>query len=88
MSPPISSTPNAAAVTVPITEEEAALLADEQHVQQETNDLKCLLGKKHKQREELASKRKAAQMKWEAEMKVRARVLMEAVAAEVRQCYD
>ena len=63
MSPPVSSTLNVAAMTVPISEEESAILTDEQRVQQETDDLECLLATKHKQREELADKRKAAQTK-------------------------
>ena len=85
MSPPIPSTSNAAAALVPISEEEMALLADEQHVQQEMDDLKCLLATKCKQYEELSKKWKAAQTKCEEETKVRARALMEAAVAEVRQ---
>ena len=84
MTPPISLTLNAATAIVPITKEEAALLADKQCVQQETDDLKHLLAEKCKQHEELSNKWKAAQTKWEAEMKVRARALVEAVVAEVR----
>ena len=85
MSLPIPLTSNVAAALVPISEEEMALLADEQRVQQETDDLKCLLAAKHKQCEELADKQKAAQTKCEEETKVRARALMEAAVAEVRQ---
>ena len=84
MTPPVSSTSNAATAIAPITEEEAALLADEQRVQQETDDLERLLAKKCKQREELSDKWKAVQMKREAETKVRARALVEVVVAEVR----
>ena len=69
---------------MPITKEEAALLVDKQCVQQETHNLKRLLAEKHKQHEELTNKRKSAQTKREAETKVRARVLTEAAAAEVR----
>ena len=84
MSPPVSLTSNAATVIVPISEEETALLADEQRVQQETDDLERLLAEKRKQCEELADKQKAAQMKREAETKVRTRALTEAAVAEVR----
>ena len=84
MTPPIPSTSNAAATLVPISKEEMALLADEQCIQQETDDLECLLTAKRKQHK-LAEKQKAAQMKHEEEMKVRARTLAEAVVAEVRQ---
>ena len=84
MTPPVSLTSNAAAAIAPITKEEAALLADKQCVQQKTDDLECLLAKKRKQHKELSDKQKAAQMKWEAETKVRARVLAEAAVAEVR----
>ena len=84
MTPPISSTSNAAATIMPVIDEEAALLIDEQHVQQETNDLKHLLAKKCKQCKELSDKQKAAQVKREMEAKVRARVLAEAAVAEVR----
>ena len=82
MSPPISSTSNAAAMIAPISKEETALLADEQHIQQETDDLEHLLTEKCKQRKELANKHKVAQSKWEVETKVRERALMEAAAAE------
>ena len=85
MTPPVSSTSNVAAAIMPITEEEAALLVDKQRVQQETNDLEHLLAEKHKQHKEFSDKRKAAQMKREAETKVRARVLAEVVVAEVRR---
>ena len=84
MSPPVSLTSNAATVIVPISEEETALLADEQRVQQEMDDLERLLAEKRKQHEELADKQKAAQMKREAETKVRTRALTEAAVAEVR----
>ena len=73
MSPPISSTSNVAAAITPIIDEEAVLLADKQQVQQETADLECLLAKKCKQREELSDTQKAAQVKQEAEVKVRGR---------------
>ena len=85
MTPPIPLTTNVATMLVPISEEETALLADEQHIQQETNDLKCLLATKHKEHEDLAKKWRVAQTKREEEMKVRARTLAEAVVAEVRQ---
>ena len=84
MTPPISLTSNAAATIMPITDKEAALLADEQHVQQETDDLEHL-AEKCKQHEELSDKQKAVQAKWETEVKVRGRVLMEAMVVEVRQ---
>ena len=84
MSPPISSTLNGAAMIVPIIDEEAVLLTDEQQVQQETTDLKCLLAKKHKQHEELSDKWKVVQAKQEVEAKVMGRMLTEAVVAEVR----
>ena len=84
MSPPLPSTSNAAAALVPISEEESALLADEHRVQQETDDLECLLAAKCQQHEELVEKRKAVQMKREEETKVRARMLTEAAMAEVR----
>ena len=61
MSPPVSSTSNAAAMTAPISE--TALLADKQCIQQEMDDLEHLLAEKCKQRKELADKWKAAQMK-------------------------
>ena len=73
MSPPISSTSNVAASITPIIDEEAVLLADKQRVQQETADLERLLAKKRKQREELSDTQKAAQVKQEAEVKVRGR---------------
>ena len=85
MSPPNSSTSNAAAAIAPIINEEAVLLTDEHRVQQETINLKCLLAEKCKQREELSDKWKAVQAKQEAEVKVRGRMLAEAVVAEVRQ---
>ena len=85
MTPPIPLTTNAAATSVPISEEETALLADKQCVQQEMDDLECLLAVKCKQREELAKKWKAVQMKHEEETKVRARTLVETAVAEVRQ---
>ena len=78
------STSNAAAVSVPISKEESALLADERCIQQETDNLECLLAMKCKQREELAKKWKEVQTKHEEEMKVRARMLTEAAMAEVR----
>ena len=84
MSTPLPSTSNAAAVSVPISEEESALLADKCHVQQETDDLERLLAAKRQQHEELVEKRKAVQTKREEETKVRARMLTEAVMAEVR----
>ena len=84
MSLPIPSTLNVVAVSAPISKEETALLADEQCVQQEMDNLECLLAAKCKQHKELADKWKAAQTKHEEETKVRARALMEAVAAEVR----
>ena len=71
-------------MSAPISEEESALLADECCIQQETDNLERLLAAKRQQREELAEKRKVAQMKWEEEMKVRARMLAEAAMAEVR----
>ena len=92
MSTPLPSTSNVAAVLAPISEEESALLADERHVQQETDDLECLLAAKCQQHKELVEKRKvvqmkrkAAQTKWEEETKVRARTLAEAAMAEVRR---
>ena len=85
MSPPLPSTSNAAAASAPISEEESALLADECRVQQETDDLECLLATKRQQHEELVEKQKVAQTKWEEETKVRARMLAEAAMAEVRQ---
>ena len=85
MTPPIPSTSNVAATSAPISKEETALLADEQHVQQETDNLKRLLAAKCQQCEELAKKQKAAQMECKEETKVRARMLVEAVVAEVRQ---
>ena len=63
MSPPVSLTSNAAAAIAPISEEETALLVDKQCVQQEMDDIEHLLTEKHKQHEELADKRKAAQTK-------------------------
>ena len=84
MSSLIPETSNAAAMAVPISKEESVLLADEQCVQQEADDLKQLLAAKHQQREELAKQWKAAQTKHEEETKVRARMLAEAVMAEVR----
>ena len=85
MSPPMPLTSNAAAASAPISEEESALLADEHRVQQETDDLECLLATKCQQREELVEKQKVAQTKQEEETKVRARMLAEAAMAEVRQ---
>ena len=85
MSTPLPSTSNVAAVSAPISEEESALLADKRRVQQETDDLECLLAAKCQQREELVEKWKAAQTKWEEETKVRARMLTEAAMAEVRR---
>ena len=84
MSPPIPLTMNVATASVPISEEETALLADEQHIQQETNDIERLLATKHKECKDLAEKWKVAQMKCEEETKVRARTLAEVVVAEVR----
>ena len=85
MSTPLPLTSNAAAALVPISEEESALLADERHVQQETDDLERLLATKRQQRKELVEKQKAVQTKWEEETKVRARTLAEAAKAEVRR---
>ena len=48
MSLPSPSTSNAAAGLVPISEEETALLADEQCVQQEMDNLERLLAAKRK----------------------------------------
>ena len=84
MSPLPPSTSNAAAAPAPISEE-SALLADECCIQQEMDDLKRLLAAKRQQCEELVEKQKVAQMRWEEETKVRARMLTEAVMAEVRQ---
>ena len=84
MSLPIPSTLNVVAALVPISEEEMALPVDKQCVQQEMDNLEHLLATKCKQCEELVNKQKAAQTKHEEETKVRARVLMEAVVAEVR----
>ena len=84
MSTPLPSTLNAAAASAPISKEESALLADERRIQQETDDLECLLAAKCQQREELVEKQKVAQTKREEETKVRARTLAEAVKAEVR----
>ena len=85
MSPPLPSTSNAVAASVPISEEESALLADECCIQKETDDLERLLAAKHQQHEELVEKQKAVQTKWEEETKVRARTLAEAAMAEVRR---
>ena len=85
MSTLIPSTLNAAATLVPISEEESALLTDEQHIQQEMDNLEQLLATKCQQHEELAEKWKVAQTKHKEEIKVRARTLTEAVVAEVRQ---
>ena len=85
MTPPIPLTSNAAAALAAISKEETVLLADEQCVQQETDNLEHLLMAKRKQREELAEKQKAAQTKLKEETKVRARMLVEAVVAEVRR---
>ena len=85
MSPLLPSTSNAAAALAPISEEESALLADECHVQQETDDLEHLLAAKCQQHEELVEKQKAAQTRREEEMKVRVRMLAEAAMAEVRR---
>ena len=79
------STSNAAAASAPISKEESVLLADECCVQQETDNLKCLLAAKCQQHEELIEKWKAVQTKHEEEMKVRARTLVEAAMAEVRR---
>ena len=84
MSTPIPLTSNVAAVSVPISEEESALLADQCRIQQEMDNLERLLAAKHQQCEELVEKWKAAQTKHEEETKVRARMLTEAVMAEVR----
>ena len=85
MSPPLPLTSNAVAALVPISEEESALLADKRCIQQEMDNLKCLLAAKRQQHEELVEKWKAAQTKREEETKVRAGMLTEAVMAEVRQ---
>ena len=91
MTPPVPLTTNAAAMLVPISKEEMALLADEQCVQQEMNNLECLLATKHKEHLDLAKKRKVGQMKHKEETKVRASMLAEALkavvaaVAEVRQ---
>ena len=85
MTPPMPSTSNVAATLAPISKEESALLADKCCVQQETDDLERLLAAKRQQHKELIEKRKAAQTKCEEETKVRARMLAEAVMAEVRQ---
>ena len=85
MSPPMPSTSNAAATSAPISEEESALLADERHIQQKTDNLKHLLATKCQLHGELVEKRKVVQMKCEEETKVRARLLVEAAMAEVRQ---
>ena len=84
MSTLIPSTLNAAATLVPISEEESALLTDEQHIQQEMDNLEQLLATKRQQHEELAEKWKVAQTKHKEEIKVRARTLTEAAMAEVR----
>ena len=82
MTSPVPSTSNAAAVLVPISKEEMALHADEQCVQQETDNLEHLLTVKCKQRKELTKKWKVVQTKCEEEMKVRARTLTEAAVAK------
>ena len=46
MSPPIHSNSNVAAASAPISKEEMALLADEQCIQQEMDDLEHLLAAK------------------------------------------
>ena len=79
----------AAATTAP--DIAATLLAEEQQVQRDTEDLVKALEEANRKREDLAKKRRDAQVAWEkreaeqreAELKVRGKLLANAAVAEV-----
>ena len=80
-----------AAITAP--DIEATLLAEEQQVQQDVDDLMKALKEANRKREDLVKKRRDAQVVWEkceadqrkADAKVRGKLLANAAVAEVRR---